>query len=322
MKSSGNLIGLLVLALILFFATPLWAHEDRVIAVVNSDIITLSEFNRALDPVIRSIDDPRARDDRRVMEEGRRFVLDRMIKELLMKQEAERLNIVVRDADVDAYIEDLLNRRNITRRHLLENLADENTSFEDFRENVRRDIMKSRLISREIRARVTVSNEEIGAYYKEHRNLYEGNEAVRIQQIFTVVPRGSDDAAREELRARAESIHALLEEGESFDSLVRNYSQGPEVRTGGDMGFVEKGMIHPAVEAAAFALEIEEVSGVIESPAGFHIIRVLDRRGAGLKPLEEVRQEILEAIGNKRMEERFQEWLGDLQAKAYIEIRL
>lgn len=323
MKSSSTVGGLLLVALLILLASPLYAHTDRVVAVVNNDIITLEELNRSFAPFLQRIEaDPRAREDESLIREGRRFILDRMIRELLMEQEAERLNIVVRDADVNSYIDEILYSRNMTRRGLLEELSRENTSYEEYRESVRRDIMKARLISREIRAKVHVSEEEIGAYYQEHRSLYEGREAVRLQQIFTPVPRGSDAATREELRARAEAVHGRLMGGESFDALARQHSQGGPGWTGGDLGFIEKGMILPEVETVAFALDRGQVSGVIESPAGFHIIMVLDRRGAGLKPLDEVRQEIIEMIGEKRMEERFQEWIEALKGKAYVEVRL
>lgn len=323
MKSSSTVGGLLLVALLLLLAPCLYAHEDRVVAVVNTDIITLAELNRHFAPILQRIEeDSQARQDESVVREGKRFVLDRMIRELLMKQEAERLNIVVSDADVDTYIDEILNSRNMTRRGLLKELSQENTSYDEYRESVRRDAMKARLIGREIRAKVNVSEENIGAYYKEHRDLYEGKEAVRIQQIYTAVPRESDDDARKERKALAEAIYEQFKAGESFETLARQHSQGAQDRTGGDMGFIEKGMILPEVETVAFGLDRGQVSGVIESPAGFHIIKVLDKRGAGLKPLEEVRQEIIETIAEKRMEERFQEWLEDLKEKSFIEVRL
>ncbi len=313
----------IVLVLALLTVSAASTQVDRVVAVVNSDVITLSELNRSFAPILERIEaDPRAREDREVREEARRYVLDRMINELLMKQEAERLNMEVREADIDAEIENLLAERNMTRRQLLEGLAEEGTSIEEHREMVRREILKSRVVGREIRARITVSDADIGAYYREHRDRYEGNQAVRIQQILTAVPRDADTGLREEGRARAEQLLTMLMDGAAFEEVVSRYSDGPESRTGGDLGFIERGTILPQVEEAAFSLDRGRVSEVIESPAGFHIIRVIDRRGGGLKPLEEVRHEIINEISNVRMEERFQDWIEKLRERAYIEIRL
>ena len=313
----------ILLVLALFSVSAASAHVDRVVAVVNDDVITLSELNRSFAPILERIEaDPRAREDREVREEARRYVLDRMISELLMKQEAERLNMVVRDADIDADIEAMLTERNMTRRQLLEGLAEEGTSIEEHREMVRREILKSRVVGREIRSRITVSDADIGAYYREHRDRYEGNQAVRIQQVLTAVPRDAHADLREERRARAEQLRTMLVDGAAFEEVVRRYSDGPEARTGGDLGFIERGTILPQVEEAAFSLDRGRISEVIESPAGFHIIRVIDRRGGGLKPLEEVRQEIINEISSMRMEDRFQEWIEKLRERAYIEIRL
>ncbi len=323
MKSSITVSIVMLLILFPAFAFSASAHTDRVVAVVNDDVITLSELNKSFIPILERIkSDPRTRDDPRMLNEGKRFVLDRMINNLIMKQEAEQLNIVVEEEDIDAYIDDMLKNRNMTRKELLEGLAEEGTTVEEHRETIRREILKSILVGREIRARVSVSDEDIGDYYREHRERYEGKQAVRIQQLLAAVPRDADDETRQSVRARAEKIRAMLASGESFDAMVAHYSDGPEAQAGGDLGFIEKGMILPDVEEVAFSLEKGAISDIIESPAGFHIIRVIDRRGAGLKPLEEVRQEIIDEIAGERMEQRFQNWLEDLRAKAYVEIRL
>ena len=113
-----------------------------------------------------------------------------------------------------------------------------------------------------------------------------------------------------------------LKAGESFDLLVGMHSQGPAAKAGGDLGFMEKGMMFPAVDEAAFRMKTGEISDVIESPIGFHIIRIIDRRGAGIKPLEEVRQEIMGKIGSEKMKKKFEEWMEGVRKKAYIETRL
>ena len=107
-------------------------------------------------------------------------------------------------------------------------------------------------------------------------------------------------AVKEKLRADAEAIHKRLLNGEPFDLLSAKYSQGPAAAAGGDIGYIERGMILPEVEDVAFSLPLNQISGVIESPIGFHIIQVIDRRGAGLKAIESVREEIREKIDRRR----------------------
>ena len=182
--------------------------------------------------------------------------------------------------------------------------------------------MRMKLIRRDIKLRVAVTDEEIGEYYRKHREDYEGKESVRIKQILLPLPKEGDPAVKEKLRADADDIHKLLLNGEPFELLSAKFSQGPAAAEGGDIGYVEKGMIHSEVEDAAFSLPLNQISGVIESSVGFHIIQVVDRRGAGLKPIENVREEIREKIDREKMEKKFGEWVEELRKKSHIEIKL
>jgi parvulin-like peptidyl-prolyl isomerase len=124
------------------------------------------------------------------------------------------------------------------------------------------------------------------------------------------------------LREKAETILKRLIEGEPFEALAVQYSQGPAAKAGGDLGFLEKGMMYPEVDEEVFRLQKGEMGGVVESPIGFHIIKVLDKRGAGVKPIEEVREEIMGRISEEKIEEKFQEWFKRLREKSHIDIRL
>ena len=110
--------------------------------------------------------------------------------------------------------------------------------------------------------------------------------------------------------------------GESFDALTAQYSQGPAALQGGDVGFIEKGTIIPEVETVAFSLPPEQISDVIESSMGFHIIKVIDKKGAGLKPIAVVREEIQDRIENEKLEKKYEEWISSVREKAHIETRL
>jgi parvulin-like peptidyl-prolyl isomerase len=167
-----------------------------------------------------------------------------------------------------------------------------------------------------------VTDEEIGEYYRKHREDYEGKASVRIRQILLILPKGEDPAMKEKIRADAEAILKRLMNGEPFEALSAKYSPGPEAASGGDVGYIEKGMIHSEVEDAAFSLPLNQISGVIESSIGFHIIQVVDRRGAGLKAIEGVREEIREKIDREKTEKKYGEWLEELRKRSHIEIKL
>jgi len=296
---------------------------DRIVAVVNDDIITLSELNRDLESYMKRADKSfKGADREKFVEQVRLAILNDLINGKLVIQEAKKMGIVVTDGDIDDVIEDTLNRRKMSMEEMEVAIAGDGHTFEEYREEARRHLIKMRLIGREIRSKITVSQKEIGDYYRQHRNDYEGKEAVRIKQILIIIPTGCDIETKQKLEENAEGILKRLKSGESFSTLAAKFSQRPAAKVGGDLGYVEKGLMFPVVDEIAFKLKTGETSKIVESPIGFHIIKIMDKRGEGIKPLDSVREEIMRKIGNKKIEKKFQKWLKEKREKSLIEIRL
>jgi len=297
--------------------------EDRIVAVVNNDVITLYELNKTVSAYVERIaQSARKEDIARITAEARTIIMNRMVDDMLVEQEAKKAGIIVKEEDVMASINDIMARRGMKLDDLKAALLKEGSSLEAYKEEVKGHLMKMRLAAREVRAKISVTDEEIGDYYSRHRQIYEGREAVRLQQILLMLPRDADEETRDRLRGQAEEILGKLKKGESFGLMAARYSQGPAAQTGGDLGFVEKGTLIPVVDEAAFKLKENELSPVIESSVGFHILRITDRRGKGVKPLTAVREEIKEEITNEKMEKKLQDWIQELRKKSYVEIRL
>jgi parvulin-like peptidyl-prolyl isomerase len=176
-------------------------------------------------------------------------------------------------------------------------------------------------MQREIRPRVSVTNEEIGAFYQEHRDEYEGKLRVRLQMIALPVPAGGDPAVKEQLLLKAQTVLKRIRAGESFEALANEFTPGP-ARTGGDIGFVEKGSLNPAIDEVAFSLKPGEMSDVIETPQGLYIIRTLGQRGGGSLSVKATREEVEERLYRDKMEKKYDEWVVEKRQKAHIEIRL
>jgi len=297
---------------------------DRIVAVVNSDVITQFDLDRQAAPYLKRIMAQEAGDARKaeITAQVRQQVLSDMIEESLIDQAAKRLGITVTDGEVEGMIQDVMNTRGLTPGELNERIAQEGLSMDTYRKQLRSHFYKMKILNREVKSKIVVTDEEIGAYYREHQDLYEGREAARIRQILLIVTPGATGQEKEAQRAKAEDLLGRLRSGASFSELAMANSQGPAAAAGGDLGFVEKGVMLPEVDRAAFSMNRGETSDVIETRVGFHIIQVLDRRGAGLKPVEEVRDEIREKIGGAKMETKFEEWLEDQRKKAHIDVRL
>jgi peptidyl-prolyl cis-trans isomerase SurA len=296
---------------------------DRIVAIVNDDVITLSELNATFEPYMKRIEAQLAGQDReKVVAEGKTAILNRMIDNKLIEQEAKKSGIVVKDDEIMGVVRDLLKSRNMQMPDLLQALSKDGMTFDGYKQELKEQLQRQQLVRREIRSKLVVTDDEIGDYYRQHRDEYEGKEAIRIKQILLPVPPGTDPAIRERARELAESILKRIKSGEPFESLAAQFSQGPTTAAGGDIGFVEKGHLLPEVETVAQTLGIGAVSPVIESSQGFYIIQVVDKRGAGLKPIIEVRQEIQRKLEDEKAAKKFDQWVADLRSKSLVDIKL
>jgi parvulin-like peptidyl-prolyl isomerase len=295
---------------------------DKIIAVVNGEIITQNEFNAAFEPYLKRIDETYPGSDKEaIIRQTKAALLQRFIDDLLIEQEAKKAGTSIKEEEVMEVLRDSLARQNIRMEDFLKKTESEGRSLETVKNEVRGQMMRTRLMRREIKSKVMISDQEIGEYYNRHRDEYEGKEAVRIKQILLLIPKNADEETKAGIRNEAQQILNRAASGEPFDLLAMKYSQGPEAQQGGDIGFIEKGVIIPEVEKAAFSLPLEQISNVIESSLGFHIIKVIDKRGAGLKKIESVREEIKTKLEDEKLEKKYDEWISAVRKKSFIEKR-
>ena len=316
---------LLLLGLILLCAPVRAEVVDRIIAVVNDEIITLYEFNTAFEPYLKNIQDHyKGTDKEAVIKQTKEAFLQRLIDNILIEQEAKKsgAGIIVKDEEVMEVIQDMLAKQKLSMQEFSKKLAQEGKSLDFVKKEIRGQMMRARLLRREVKSKILVSDEEIGEYYNKNRQDYEGKETVRIKQILLLLPPNADRTIKAKMKNEALHLHKRVMDGESFDLLALNYSQGPAAAQGGDVGFVGRGTIIPEVEAAAFSLPVGHISEVIESGVGFHIIQVVDKKGAGLKPLAAVREEIKTKIEDEKLDKKFEEWISSIRGKSHIEIKL
>ncbi|MGB5216673.1 MAG: peptidylprolyl isomerase [Smithella sp.] len=315
---------ILFFLLVMFVSLPVRAEVvDRIAAVVNDEVITQRELNTAFEPYGKNIENTyKGKDKDSVIRQTRETFFQRMIDNMLIEQEAQKTGISVKDEDVMNVIQGMLKKQKISMDEFVKNLAREGGSLEAVKKEIRSQIIRMKLLKKEVRDRIMITDEEIGEYYNKHRQEYEGKESVRIKQLLLLLPANASQDEKMKLKNEALRLRERILQGESFDALTAQYSQGPAATQGGDVGFVEKGTIIPEVETVAFSFPPEQVSDVIESAMGFHIIKVIDKKGAGLKPVNVVREEIKEKIENEKLDKKYEEWISSVREKAHIETRL
>jgi peptidyl-prolyl cis-trans isomerase SurA len=311
-----------ILIVILIGAAAQSEIADKIIAVVNDEIITQSDFNKGFEPYLKRIEETyKGNDKEMVITQTKAAFLQRMIDDLLIAQEAKKAGAGIREEEVRGVLQDMLAKQNTTLEDFLKKQEREGNSLESINEEIKRQLMRTRLMRQEIKSKIMVSDQEIGDYYNQNREKYEGKEAVRLKQILLLVPADANAAVKDKIKEEAQQIQKRALSGEQFEMLAQKYSQGPAADQGGDIGFIERGVTIPELEEAAFSLPMDRVSNLIESSVGFHIIKVVDKRGAGLKPIETVREEIKVTLENEKLEKKFDEWIAAIRKKSHIEIR-
>ena len=296
---------------------------DRIVAVVNGDIIVLSELRQiSRNYLDRMSDQFKVAGGEEQLREAEKRILDQLIDEKLVNQEADRLAITFSEREVDMAVKDMQNRNKLNDAQFAAALAEEGLTMPKYREQLKSQMKKVRVIDQEIKSRIQVSKEEVDAYYEKHADDFNAEPEVRIQQIRLIIPPESSAGEVSRIQAQAESILAKIKGGEDFTSLVGLYSQDPTAQAGGDMGTFKRGELLPAIDEYAFSMKPGEVSPVIRTEGGFHIVKVLARREPAALSEEERRAEVKEVIFSEKAEEDFKVWIEKLRKKAYIEIHL
>jgi peptidyl-prolyl cis-trans isomerase SurA len=282
--------------------------EDRIAAIVNSDLIMLSEVKRELAPERERLEKQyRGEELSRRLQMAEAMALTTMIERRLQLQEAKVRSVEVGDQEVKQAVKQLIQQG--------EKIDEKDPVSTN---SVRDQLTLLKVVDREVRSGVMVADPEMKRYYQEHRDRFALPEEYTLSQIF-IRPRSGEDVA--DARAKGREVTALLKQGESFEDLALRYSDGPTASRGGRLGLVRQGELLPAIERGVSNLVPGGISDVIESPEGLHIVRLDDKKPKQFRPFEEVRQEIQALVFQQKSEDMFQSWLADLKNKAYIEIK-
>lgn len=296
---------------------------DRVAAVVNGDPVTLSELQERTGAEwrrVQSMKPGEARDQARAR--ILQAALDQMVAERLLEAEAKELGVEAADAQVDAAIEDIKRKNRLDDEQLDRALAEQGLDRPTFRRQLRRDIEAFRILEMKVKTRIKVTDEDVRSWYQAHPKEFAGDEQVRVRHIFVPVPAGASAAEEAGVRAQGELILERLRGGEDFAAVARQASKGPSAAEGGELGFVKRGTIQPELEKAAFALEVGQVSALVRTKSGYHLLKVEERKAGGPRPLDEVKDAIRDRLSSERVETYRAQYLAELRKEAVVEVRL
>lgn len=304
----------LLSALILFtftgwFPHPASAHlQDRIVAIVNSELIMLSDVQREFAAEQERLSRAyRGTDLAQRLKTAEYMALTKLIERTLQLQEAKAKKVEVSDIEIKQAIEQM--KRQGTPL--------DPTSPNDI-QTVRDQLLLMRVTDQHIRGNIMVGDSELKRYYREHRDHFALTEEYELSQIL-IRPRSSDGLA--DALAKARRAMNDLKRGEKFEDVAREYSDGDNALQGGRLGVVRQGELIPIIDQAIARLVPGGISDIIESPEGIQILRMDDRKPKRFRKYEEVRRELQDLVYQQKSEDMYQAWLVQLKNKSYIEIK-
>jgi len=293
---------------------------DRVVAVVNGDVIMMSELQEAVILYQRETKGPTLGEGE--VEELQRKVLARMVDHRLQVQEARREKVEVTEDDVRAVVDDFVRRNGGDRAQIEAQLRLQGLTWEGLRRELRDQLLAQRIRGRRVSRRANVTEAEVDAYMAENRAKLEAGLKYHARHIAVLAETPAQPAAWERAKAEIEAIGARLREGADFAALARERSGDASAAAGGDLGWLARGELEPLFEEPLAKLTKGAVTEPIKSAAGYHLLRLEDREELTPQMLAEARQQARDLLLQRRAQERLDEWLEGLRRRALIAIRL
>ena len=318
---------LTITALSLFFSLSHVLAEtqllDQVVAVVNEEAITQSELDMLLRPIYEHYKgEYQGQHLFRKLTEARQKLLNQLIEDRLVYQEAKKEKIEVDEIDIDHQV-DQFKKQFPTQKEWEEALHKQGMTLGFVRDRFRRQTMVRNLHDREIRSKVVVSPLEIEHYYREHPEEFSKQDRLKVRSI--TLKKNDDVRAQglkdEEAWKNIQDFRKKIVEGADFGELAKQFSQDSHASKNGLGDWVEKGDMIPEIDDVIFKLKVGQVSEVIETSMGYHLFLLIERKEGHKRTFEEARDEIHNKLFQQKMEERFNQWMEELKQTAYISIR-
>ncbi len=310
---------------------------EEIIARVNNNIITRADLRKAREQLFA---EAQQQQDKTAAEQQARDhekdLLRDLIDQQLLLQKAGDLGISA-DTELVKRLDDLRKQMHADSMEDLEKAAQaQGISFEDFKQNMKNNILTQRVIGQEVGGHITVTNQEIQQYYDQHKAEMERPEQVRLSEIListqktdvvktekgeTALPETPSPQVAAQAQVKADHVYQMLQKGGNFDDLAKKYSDGPTASLGGDLEYFKRGTLSMELESQVFDLPAGQYTKPIRTNQGFVILKVTEHQTAGVPPLKDVESQIQEQIYVTKMQPALRDYLTKLREEAYIDIK-
>jgi peptidyl-prolyl cis-trans isomerase SurA len=321
-----KLMGTMVAALLLSGAVAKAELVDRVAAVVNRDVIALSEVEKRAAPELARMAQAE-RDPAKRSELRTRIIkgsLDALIGEKLMEEQIQELGLGVTDAELEAAMADVRRQNNATEEGQFERLlASEGFTLAAYKDFLRKQMGRMKLVQMRVTPKVKVSEEDLKAAYTQYSKMETGDSEVHARHILVQVDPSAPAEKVDAARKKAEALAAEARKpGVDFAALAKAKSEGPSAADGGDLGYFKRGVMVPAFERVAFSLNEGEVSEPVRTQFGWHILKVEEKRAVDVAPFEQVKGELEAKLKMQKTEKYVEQYVQELRQKASVEVKM
>ena len=290
---------------------------DDVVAVVNGREISRSTYEQQMQAQMQQYQAQGMEigdEQREALEEQ---LLDQLIARELLLQDGEERGIAPSDDEVSAQLDQI--RSQFPNEEAFEDaLEQQNLTLQEIESDIAEQIIIEEILQGDVLADAGVGEDAAREFYDENPELFETPPQIRASHIL-ILTQGMDDTEREEARSEIESIQAQLDEGADFAELAREYSQDGTAEQGGDLGFFSQGQMVPEFEQAAFDLDVGEISDIVETQFGYHIIQKTDESEEGVQDFEEALPQIEQFLGQQEQQQLFEAYIDKLRERADVE---
>ena len=320
-------------------ALPLAADTvvEEIIARVNNDIITRSEYVRSRDQLKQEVQQQEPNDADRVFADKQKDVLRDLIDQQLLLQKGKDLGITG-DTELIKRLDEMRKQMNLATMEDLEKAAEaQGASYEEFKQNLRNQIITQRVIGQEVGSKLAMNKDEELKFYNDHKDEMMRPEEVRLSEIL-IAPKtpptsnGPDgkpvpptqeqtDAALAAAQTKASDIQAQIQKGAPFEDLAKKNSDGPSAKDGGDLSYFKRGVLAKELEDKVFAMKAGATTDVIRTKQGFIILKVTEHQMAGIPTLKEAEPHIQDALYMQKLQPALRTYLTKLREDAYIDYK-
>ncbi len=341
MKKTGLPLLLAVgYALLLPSLSPADTVVEEIIARVNNEIVTRTEYVRSRDQLKQEVQQQDPTNADRAFAEKQRDVLRDLIDQQLLLQKGKDMGITG-DTELVKRLDEMRKQMNLSTMEELEKAAEaQGASYEDFKQNLRNQIVTQRVIGQEVGSHLAMNKDDVKKFYDQHKAEMERPEQVRLSEIL-IAPKttakpaaganadakpdppseAETEAALAAAQAKAQDVLDQFHKGGKFADLAKKYSDGPSAKDGGDLSLFKRGTLSKELEDKVFALKAGEVTDVIRTKQGYVILQVSEHQTAGIPTMKEVEPRIQDALYMQKLQPALRAFLSTLREEAFIDIK-